>query len=528
MAIGIVAAAFIPRRAIRLALIAATALAVLWTSSRSSLFALAIAAIIATLVRLTARGLRGWVVGGVLAALAAVVVALPLTATTNEAFTNRGYIWRASLQAWAVDPWFGLGSQWYAQSARYANNIGSTAYHGHNIFVQLLVLGGIVNVVLVALLVATVAFAAVTRMVNGEGAAPAVLVAAILVSGSLEVSLSFVHLSSLLPVTAVPIGVVVLGASHPLPKRRAPFGAGLQRFWIPLPRAASEERAAARTVTRSGAPRSSGEDGPAWRGADELERRHGVLEPVQAHAGPVRHQEDGVDQRRQHEQAVLLEHGATGEHDDVDVRTEFAQEFLHRRGPEDGAPLGNGSAGGDVVEAAVVPQEDLAPRPLPLQDVGESGDDARPGHPSAGVDSGGEIDAGPVEARDDVADGVDDAAAAFGGEVDVDDDDAQTPPVQRAPEPVGDGGAAGAPVRSGDQKAPEDRRPDVEPVDGSGPQPAPDPAVADGAPDHRDAGDGIPAPPSEEGVARVEGEAGDQPDQDASGESDDQVEPDPG
>ena len=455
MAIGIVAAAFIARRGLRLALIAATGLAVLWTSSRSSLFALATAVIIVTVVRLTARGLRAWVVGAALVALAALVVTLPLTATTNEAFTNRGYIWRASLQAWRVDPWFGLGSQWYAQSARYANNIGSTAYHGHNIFVQLLVLGGIVNVVLVGLLVATVALAAVTRLINGEGAAPCILVAAILVVGR-------------------PRGLALLrppefpAARDSRPHRRRGAGGIAPRTdafcalrsrppAVLDPAAPCRSRGRPRRPGRGavGAARGSGEDDAPDRGADEFERLHGALEPAYAHAGSVGHHEDGVDQGGEHEQAVLLEHGTTDEHDDVDVRAEVGDQLLHGGGPEDGAALGDGGAGGEPLEAVVVAHEELAPAPVPTQDVGESDDAHRPVPTGVGARGESEIDGGGVRRGDDVADGVDEGGAAGsrasgpfagdagdavggpgpgpvlgpgGGEVDVDDDDVQAPP----------------------------------------------------------------------------------------------------
>lgn len=205
LALGLPAAIYIRHRGLRWSILVLTSFAVLWTSNRSSLAALGVGLVVSGLLKLAPRGTKRLSTGVILIFLAAVVAYLPLVTNQNDAFTNRGYIWSASLRHWQDHPLIGLGSQWYSQSAKYANNIGPTAFHGHNQFVQLLVLGGLINLALVGvMLIALIRVAA--RWVEFRGVTvPAAFLAMLLTSGALEVSLSFVHRSFLLPVTVLTI-----------------------------------------------------------------------------------------------------------------------------------------------------------------------------------------------------------------------------------------------------------------------------------------------------------------------------------
>jgi O-antigen ligase len=228
LALGLPSAIYIRHRGRRWAILLLTGFAVLWTSNRSSLAALGVGLAVAAVLKLAPRGTRRLTTAAIVALAAAVVAYLPLTTTSNDAFTNRGYIWSASLSRWADHPITGLGSQWYAQSAKYADNIGPTAFHGHNQFVQTLVLGGLINLLLVvALLIALIRMAA--RWAEHRAVTvPAAFLAMMLTSGALEVSLSFVHRSFLLPVTVLTITYMcfaeptVRGAQEPLTRTAPP------------------------------------------------------------------------------------------------------------------------------------------------------------------------------------------------------------------------------------------------------------------------------------------------------------------
>jgi O-antigen ligase len=144
-----------------------------------------------------------------------VVAVLPFTATTNEAYTNRGYIWRMSLQAWSRDPLFGLGSNWYQAIGKYANLLPSTAFHGHNQVIQTLVVGGIVNLVLVVVMVLVLVVRA-SRWTRVPVLYPAVFLVMLFVSCALEVSFGFVDRGFLLSVTVIPVAFIAF-ATEPLP-----------------------------------------------------------------------------------------------------------------------------------------------------------------------------------------------------------------------------------------------------------------------------------------------------------------------
>ena len=221
-------------RTVKAVIVASTAFALLWTSARSSLAVMGVGAAALVLLAITPRARRHAVALLMPGIAAAVVIALPLITTSYTAFTNRGYIWRSSLEFWAADPWFGLGSDWYSTSGKYSEGIGSTAFHGHNEFVQLLVLGGLVNLFLVGLMFVMLAWAGAAWVAPGRRFLPSVYLTMLLLSGALEVSFSFVHRSFLMPVTLPVLAFIAFGSRDEpeLPPVRAP--ATEDPFGMPL------------------------------------------------------------------------------------------------------------------------------------------------------------------------------------------------------------------------------------------------------------------------------------------------------
>jgi O-antigen ligase len=182
--------------------------ALVWTSSRSSLAALIMIVVVFVGLAALRASARGVFAAVTLIIFTAAVALIPITTTSNQAFTNRGYIWRTSLASWAEDPWFGLGSHWYSQIGQFVNALPGTAYHGHNLFVHALVTGGLIYVTLLTLMVLCLIYYAIVWAIRGVGYPLAFLVA-FLVSATLEVPFGVVDNSALYAVTVLPMAVIV-------------------------------------------------------------------------------------------------------------------------------------------------------------------------------------------------------------------------------------------------------------------------------------------------------------------------------
>lgn len=220
LVLGLPAILLVRHRAWRAVLLVADVYAIVWTSSRSSIAAAAVVVVLALVLSRLPQPARRPLALAAMGAAAAVMVALPLVTDRDTAFTNRGFFWRSSLEAWTGSRLFGWGSTWYSELAKYANELGGFAFHGHNLFVHTLVTGGLIGLALVAVLVVVVADAA------GHWAArrwsfPAVYVTALLVSCTLEVSLGFVDREFLTAVTIVPIAFVCFATDSPRPDARS-------------------------------------------------------------------------------------------------------------------------------------------------------------------------------------------------------------------------------------------------------------------------------------------------------------------
>ncbi|WP_372446023.1 O-antigen ligase family protein [Micromonospora humidisoli] len=132
--------------------------ALVWTGSRTSQ--------LAALVVLLTRGLLHWqavgrlgvgwrrsvLVGGPAAAGLVLTVLSPLLVTDPAMFTKRGQIWRALLSRWADRPLVGHGPGYFERQPQLVEALGGRYTHGHNVLVHLLAVGGLLTVVLVAVL----------------------------------------------------------------------------------------------------------------------------------------------------------------------------------------------------------------------------------------------------------------------------------------------------------------------------------------------------------------------------------------
>ena len=136
---------------------------------------------------------------------------LPLITHNPAAFTNRGYIWQASHAAWAQDPLFGNGSNWFSVIGSSSASLGPTWFHAHNQFLQLLVTGGVVLAVLAGVLIVTAMTGAARLAARGHLVGVSWL-AALAGTCVFEVSLVIVDNSLLFPVAVLPLLFILFTA----------------------------------------------------------------------------------------------------------------------------------------------------------------------------------------------------------------------------------------------------------------------------------------------------------------------------
>jgi O-antigen ligase len=143
----------------------------------------------------------------------ALVLALPMFTRDPEAFTNRGYIWAVSLDAWSENPWVGNGSDWYQDIAGYHTDLGGYAFHGHNQLVQALVTGGVIYAVLLVVQMVVSSVCAVRDARRGSTFSASYL-GVLFVTCYLEVSLTVVDGRLMVPMTALPLAFVLFRATE--------------------------------------------------------------------------------------------------------------------------------------------------------------------------------------------------------------------------------------------------------------------------------------------------------------------------
>jgi O-antigen ligase len=228
VALGLPAIVLLRSRALCAAYAGLGIFTVVWTASRSSLYAIAItcgAALLVVCFRAATRRLMG---GVAIAAAFGAVAMLPFLTRSASAYSGRGLIWQLSLPAWHEQVGLGQGAGWYREIAATSSSIMSTAFHGHNQFVQILVTGGVVYAVLATALLAVAARGALRLVATGSLFGVLFMVA---LAGTclLEVSLAVVDNMAMLPVVLVPLAVLAFAeATRPEPQTsdREPEGSG--------------------------------------------------------------------------------------------------------------------------------------------------------------------------------------------------------------------------------------------------------------------------------------------------------------
>lgn len=204
IAMGLPAIFLIRRRNVRRFGLALCLFALVWSASRGSMLAVGLALLAYVAVRYTKQPSRSLIafVAGLVPFL--VVCILPVITHSPDAFTNRGYIWQASLQSWESDRLFGLGTNWFQRIGSSSGSIGGTVFHAHNQLVQLLVTGGVVAALLVGVLMA-IALIAAARLASRGHLFPVTYLAALAGTCIFEVSLVFVDNPTVFPVAVLPL-----------------------------------------------------------------------------------------------------------------------------------------------------------------------------------------------------------------------------------------------------------------------------------------------------------------------------------
>jgi hypothetical protein len=210
LALGLPFIGMVPRRRLRWWLFALTGFALVWTAARSILAAVVLSLVAMAVVAASDRITRRWLAPVIVTVPFVVGGILPFLTTNPTAFTNRGLIWSTSIAWWKRSPLIGLGSDWYARVGNTSGRLAGSVFNGHNQLIHLLVTGGL----LMAVAVAVQLVMAAGR--SGEVAASGSLFAVgylVTLAGALvlERALAIVDNASLLPMTAIPLTVLICG-----------------------------------------------------------------------------------------------------------------------------------------------------------------------------------------------------------------------------------------------------------------------------------------------------------------------------
>ncbi|MFN3948900.1 O-antigen ligase family protein [Microbacterium sp.] len=194
--------------------------AILWTSSRTALFGAGVWLAVMLLRPFVRRTLHR-VLLVALVGLTVAVVALPLTTTDAEAFTERGAIWQFLLGRLNGQEWlFGLGHAWFSDNYPMLKSaLSSAASHGHNVFVTYAVTGGLVLVALLGLVVAHTARIASRLPIERERVAAMAFLCVLVAVSITETAWRLEAPDTLFAAMAVPLFVIAT-QSRPMASER--------------------------------------------------------------------------------------------------------------------------------------------------------------------------------------------------------------------------------------------------------------------------------------------------------------------
>lgn len=138
------------RRRVRVLGFVVVALTLVLAASRTAIIAAAIGLVVGLVLYLAPRGWRvfwGWIAAIVIIAVSIIV---PILAAPG-AFTGRGDIWRASLTVIPEAPLWGHGPTAFAKGGAVTRLVGVAHWHGHNMWITFMVIGGVVALIALVL-----------------------------------------------------------------------------------------------------------------------------------------------------------------------------------------------------------------------------------------------------------------------------------------------------------------------------------------------------------------------------------------
>jgi O-antigen ligase len=192
LALGLPSIFLISSKTARIVGSALIAIAVLWSASRTSIAAVAVILILLLVSQVARKPATRLILGTISIASTAVVLCyIPLTTHTLYGFNYRGRVWTGSLRRWETSKWFGAGPDAYRNPGGYSNFLGQYAFHGHNLLVDALAVGGITMAVAITLLVLVAARRALHHYSSGEDLTAYFFVMSFAVVGILEVATDF-------------------------------------------------------------------------------------------------------------------------------------------------------------------------------------------------------------------------------------------------------------------------------------------------------------------------------------------------
>ncbi|MDF2554115.1 MAG: hypothetical protein K0R60_10 [Microbacterium sp.] len=215
--LGLPSVLLLRRQAHIVVIVAITGFALVWSSSRTSVFSL-LAALAGTAVMalLTPRARSAWAIVSVVGALC-VVVTLPLITHEAQAFSSRGQIWAGSLSQAAASPITGGGYGWYGHIAEFSNSLIAVAFNGHNLFVHAATTGGALYLLVLAILFIGLLVAAI-RFATRGALYPYVFLLAYAVISTLEVVARYRDLDPAFWVVVAPIAVFIFSSADLKPR----------------------------------------------------------------------------------------------------------------------------------------------------------------------------------------------------------------------------------------------------------------------------------------------------------------------
>ncbi len=208
LALGLPFAGMVPRRWLRWSIFAVTSFALVWTAARSILAAVVIGLLAVAIAAAMNRLTRRWLVPVVTMVPFVIGGIVPFLVSNPHTFANRGLVWGASFDWWHRSVLTGLGSGWYGVVGKTSDQVAGSVGNGHNQLVQLLVTGGIVLAVIVAVPVIVASVRSGAMAASGR-LAPVAYLGMLAGACVLEKAFSIVDNTPMLLMTAVPLTVLI-------------------------------------------------------------------------------------------------------------------------------------------------------------------------------------------------------------------------------------------------------------------------------------------------------------------------------